>query len=555
MRQDDNGSHEGIRWSALWGGGKGRNRGALWGNGTRGVATLAVFALCLTVGATTATASTGSWGSGSTTTTTATATTTATSKGSTVQADLLADAKANPRALFKVIVQANNTSQAQQVNTWSSSQNGTSGRQFNLIHGVNMKLPGVAIVFLGTSGKFGNLTITRDAPLVTMGETPTDWQPAVAVNSLWSTLGALGVVLPAPQAPTIAIVDSGIDASRAADFGARVIARADFVGDGATGDPLGHGTMVAGVAAGSGSAATGAAPNANLVDVRVANGQGEADTSNVLAGLQWVLDNKDEYGIKVVNISLATNSESSFLYDPLDAAVEKLWLNGVTVVSAAGNNGVDGAPVPMGAPGNDPFVITVGAVDTNGTADQSDDFRAPWSAYGSTADGFSKPELTAPGRIISAPVSTGSYLFSQAPDRQTAPGYMWMSGTSFSAPVVAGIAAQILARHPGFTPDQVKGALMVSAQGLSGDGTGIGEANASRAADVVNPPNPNAGLDRFVSGDPTTGVAMFNTTAWQNAATTSAWTSSAWTKSAWTSSAWTSSAWTSSAWTSSAWVK
>jgi serine protease AprX len=553
MRQQDNsGSHEGIRWSALWGGGpKGRARGALWGGATRGVATLAVFALCLTVGATTAAANNGRGNSSGTTTTTTTTTTTA-ATGANVQADLLAEAKANPKQMFAIIVQSDNKGHASSVRSWTQ-QNGSFGRKLDLINGVNAKLPGAAIAMLSQLRQFGRLTITRDVPVSLMGETPTNWQPAVAVDSLWSVLGPLGALLPAPQAPTIAVVDSGIDATRAADFGSRVVARADFVGDGATGDPEGHGTLVAGMAAGSSSAVQGAAPNANLVDVRVAGASGEASMSGVVAGLQWVLDNKDKYNIKVANVSLATNQEASLLYDPLDQAVEKLWLNGVVVVAAAGNNGVDGAPVPLGAPGNDPFIITVGAVDTNGTATQTDDFRAPWSAYGATADGFSKPELTAPGRVMAGPVSTGSFLYSKAPDRQTVPGYMWMSGTSFSSPVVAGIAAQVLARHPGFTPDQVKGALMVTAQGLAGAGTGIGEANASRAAAQTSPPNPNVALDAFVTK--VDGVQQFDPAAWQTAASTSnAWTSNAWTSNAWTSNAWTSNAWTSNAWTSNAWT-
>src|SRR3954451_8418704 len=97
------------------------------------------------------------------------------------------------------------------------------------------------------------------------------------------------------------------------------------------------------------------------------------------------------------------------------------------------------------------------------------------------------------------PVPTGSVLATTFPDRLLTPNYMWMSGTSFSSPVVAGIAAQILARHPAFTPDQVKGALMVTAQGLADDGTGIGESNASRASAQTSPPNPNQDLNAFVA--------------------------------------------------------
>src|ERR671933_1130644 len=115
------------------------------------------------------------------------------------------------------------------------------------------------------------------------------------------------------------------------------------------------------------------------------------------------------------------------------------------------------------APGNDPFVITVGADDIGGSVSTNDDTAAPWSVYGHTLDGFAKPELAAPGRYIVGPVPTGATLPTTAPDRIVADGYMWMSGTSLAAPIVSGEAALLLAQHPQWTPDDVKGALMESA--------------------------------------------------------------------------------------------
>jgi hypothetical protein len=127
--------------------------------------------------------------------------------------------------------------------------------------------------------------------------------------------------------------------------------------------------------------------------------RGMAKTSDVIAAADWILANKAKYGIRVANFSLHSSVANSFMYDPLDKAVEKLWFNNVVVVAAAGNYGTPDGPsgVPF-APGNDPFVITVGASDTGKFLSTNDDVAAPWSAYGYTLDGFAKPDLAAPGR-------------------------------------------------------------------------------------------------------------------------------------------------------------
>jgi serine protease AprX len=207
------------------------------------------------------------------------------------------------------------------------------------------------------------------------------------------------------------------------------------------------------------------------------------------------------------------------------------------------------------APASDPFVITVGAVDTAGTVDASDDFNAPWSSHGYTAEGFAKPELAAPGRRMVAPVPANSTLAERFPERVVAPGYMWMSGTSFAAPVVSGAAAQILARHPRWSPDEVKGALMVTARHLpraDALSAGVGEVNVAAAAAVTTPPRANENLYEFVKKD-ATDRPYFDVPAWMARVRSDAtWTSATWTSATWTSATWTSATWTSSAWTSSA---
>jgi serine protease AprX len=207
------------------------------------------------------------------------------------------------------------------------------------------------------------------------------------------------------------------------------------------------------------------------------------------------------------------------------------------------------------APASDPFVITVGALDTAGTLSTADDFDAPWSSRGYTAEGFAKPELAAPGRHIVAAVPPDSHLARTFADRVVAPGYMWMSGTSFSAPIVSGAAAQILARHPDWSPDEVKGALMISARALPHAAplsAGVGEIDVAAAAGLASAPNPNENLYDFVRRD-STGREYLDATAWnEHVLADATWTSATWTSATWTSATWTSATWTSAAWAAAA---
>ncbi len=497
-----------------------------------------------------------------------------------IAAGLLAQAQANPGKQFNVIItSARGRSSGDAASAFNSNASGNdrTKRNFTRLSSLSVSLSGSTLLKLAKFPMLGKLvqSIVPDVKLkVADYQNSEMWRQTIGADKLWShravtcATNALGLQLDptciptpaflAPQAPAIAIVDSGIDATKAADFGSRVIARQDFVtsdnGVDPGGDLEGHGTMVAGVAAGSSALYPGVAQNAPLVDARVAGADGSIQMSDVLAALNWILANKDKYNIKVVNMSLTGNGEASVETDPIDQAVEKLWLSGVVVVSASGNHGQPDSAVKLSSPGNDPFIITVGATGVNGTADPSDDTRAPWSAYGTTADGFSKPDLVAPGRFIVAPTPTNGYLVSMEPDRVPAAGYLWMSGTSFASPMVAGAAAQILARHPDFTPDQVKGALLSTASSIADKvGTGAGELNAAAAAAVTSPSNPNAALAPFVTSS--AGVPTFDAVAWGNAATQSGWTMSGWTMSGWTESGWTESGWTESGWTESGWTE
>jgi len=386
------------------------------------------------------------------------------------------------------------------------------------------------------------------------------WPAAVGVDQLWPSL-AVASAKPDASAPSIAFVDSGIEPNRA-DFGNRVLASVNLstLPGNSAGDGLGHGTLVAGVAAGSAPGYAGAAPTANIVALDVMDDQGMAHTSDVIAAAQWILKNRKAYNIRVANFSLHSASATSFRWDPLDKAIEKLWFNGVVVVAAAGNEGQAGKPVPMAyAPGNDPFAITVGALDIHNSTNTERADNAPWSAWGYTLDGFAKPELAAPGRGITGPVPAGSTLAAERGSQvtKTAGGtYINLSGTSLAAPVVSGIVADLLTLRPSLTPDQVKGALMHEARALRKVRTlaaGVGEVNAPGALALAFPPNPNRALDGFLVPDPKGDGPMFDDVSWLDAAVASpAWDAVSWLD-GWADVSWSDVSWSDVSWSDVSW--
>jgi serine protease AprX len=557
-------SNSGDRSNALWGrGSRGESRSnALWGRGGRRAgSTIASFAVVCALAASATAAGVGSNGNG---------------KGfgnlkSFVAPELLSSIQQNPKQSFDVIVQgdrkANSHGLIQKI---LQDKSGTSDenvgadavkREFLSIDGARLTLTGKQILRLA---KVGLADSIAPNDTVKMSSTSSLSSLFSTYNTqLWSWASGAPVdwLSGTPKAPTIAVVDSGIDATRS-DVAGRVLGQvnlASLPGNTATGDGYGHGTFVAGIAAGAAPGYAGVTPTASLMSVDIMNDQGQATVADVVAAADWILQNKTTYNIKVANFSLHSVNRASIRFDPIDQAVEKLWLNGVTVIAAAGNYAVDGAASGVQfAPGNDPFVITVGAADIGTDISANDDTAAPWSAWGYTPDGFMKPEIGAPGRYMIGPVPTSGQLYSQRPASVTSPGYMQLSGTSFSAPVVAGAAAMLAGQHPGWTPDQIKGALMLTATPeklVTLGQLGVGDVNiASARALKTSPPNPNAALNQFV-GVAADGSRVFDAAAWSDAAwSDAAWADAAWSDAAWSSAAWSSAAWSSAAWSDAAWA-
>ncbi|MCW1967343.1 MAG: S8 family serine peptidase [Anaerolineae bacterium] len=351
----------------------------------------------------------------------------------------------------------------------------------------------------------------------------------------------------------VAVIDSGItpfsDLSIPTN---RLVAAVDLDGDSvnSTDDDYGHGTHVASVIASNGLATSymGVAPEANIINVKVADGRGKAKVSSVVAGMEWVLRNKAAYNIRVANLSLNTTWVESYHTSPLNAAAEILWFNNIVVVTSAGNRG----PNTVYAPANDPFVITVGGIANAGTDTLMDDAIASFSSYGRTESGFAKPDVVAHAYGIygvgaKTPVKS-SYLYATYPNfRSGANGFM-MTGTSAAAPLAAGTVALMLQAHPTITPDQVKYRLSVTAYGIdycpacTAAVAGAGQIDADWAIsfNTSNSANTNIPISKLIVNSGLNNVVGSSVS----------WNSVSWNSVSWNSVSWNSVSWNSTAWSS-----
>jgi serine protease AprX len=289
----------------------------------------------------------------------------------------------------------------------------------------------------------------------------------------------------------VAVIDSGIQPVPDVPSSSIVYSQSFVAGDTSTGDAYGHGNHVAGILAGNATESTGKnsfrtfrsiADGVQIINLRVLNGTGQGQDSRVIAAIQEAITLKTQYNIRVINMSLGRPVCQSYTKDPLCQAVEQAWKAGIVVVVAAGNDGRNNSQNTLGygsinAPGNDPYVITVGAMKTENTPTRTHDQIASYSSKGPTLiDHIVKPELVAPGNQVIASFNAGSYLWMTYPTNvvgfsvyetvgmSAAPAfYFTLSGTSMATPVVSAAAAILLQKNPSLTPDQVKARLMKTA--------------------------------------------------------------------------------------------
>lgn len=346
---------------------------------------------------------------------------------------------------------------------------GTVTSRLDIIDGVGALLSPQMVDALGVDPRVRSITSNGSVKVSGNGRNnipATDYPNAVGADEVWSQ-GDIGSGL------AVAVVDTGIGWHQGLFKGAdgksagRIVAWKDFVDNYATPhDPNGHGTHVAGIIAnsqkGDDGEWDGMAPGVSLVGVRVLNGQGFGTYETVIQGVQWVLNNQDKFNIRVMNMSMVAPVQSPYWADPLNQAVMKAWASGITVVTPAGNDGP--GPMSISVPGNDPYVITVGAFTDNYTPDDwGDDYIAPFSAAGPTLDGFVKPDLVAPGAHMVSTMLPSSAIARDHDANWVTSMYFSMAGTSMSAAVVSGAAALVLSQNPQLTPDQVKYRLTATA--------------------------------------------------------------------------------------------
>ena len=360
---------------------------------------------------------------------------------------------------------------------------GTVLGELPLVNGLVATLDGSGIVSL--SNQSNVVYISKDRTL-----SPTLNNAAAAINAsaAWkSNYTGAGIA--------VALIDSGVNSHPDLNtLGflpvSRVVYNQSFVpGNSSSADQYGHGTHIAGLIAGDGFSSTGIlysntfkgiAPNASIVNLRVLDANGQATDSTVIAAIAKAISLKSTYNIRVINLSLGRGVFESYKLDPLCQAVERAWKNGIVVVVAAGNNGryqaTDGYAT-VTAPGNDPYVITVGAMKTMGTPQRTDDLIASYSSKGPTViDHIAKPDIVAPGNLLVSTETASTTLYSTEPSNlvplsyyvvggSSSPSktYFTLSGTSMATGVVSGAIADLLQAHPSLTPDQVKARLMKSA--------------------------------------------------------------------------------------------
>lgn len=406
----------------------------------------------------------------------------------TAQARVATAAAKTPNRTVTAIVQFKPTFSERAATKLVRAHGGKVTSKVPFIHGLAVKLPAKQAKALAKEPKVVGLTLNSRVHSTGLdaAQLATSYPKTTRADKLWQR-GITGAGV------GVGVIDTGI-AGDQPDFkdaggNSRIVANViTSPGAKTPGDGFGHGTHVAGIIAGDSSHRAagdpfkgkyvGMAPGANLIAIKASDDAGNSTVLDVINGIAFAVDHKAAYNIRVLNLSLATDTPQSYKTDPLDAAVEYAWQKGIVVVVASGNRGTAADAVQY-APANDPFVISVGGIDESANGGRG--HRADWSSTGVTQDGIAKPEVVAPGAHMVSVLAPSSAFEVMCPNCSLGGQYFKAGGTSMAAPVVSGAVALLLQARPTLTPDQVKALLAGTDKPITGNAPGAGLIDVERA--------------------------------------------------------------------------
>jgi serine protease AprX len=470
---------------------------------------------------------------------------------------------------------------------------GKVGRRIGILNGFSATINQGSMARLSAAP--GVASVTADAKLQLLG---TSYDANADRNSMyrienqigsrtmWGSTTGAGV--------DVALIDSGVTPVQGLNNPGQVFNGPDLTEESpnpatATLDTFGHGTFMAGIIAGHDPGVNpatnksnttdylGVAPGARIVSVKVADGRGRTDVSQVIAGIDWVVEHAHDPGmnIRVLNLSFGTDSSQTYQLDPLAFATEVAWQAGIVVVVSAGNAGTSQGRLTM--PAADPFVIAVGASDMNG---HSSSYNAIVPAFSSRGDGVRNPDLVAPGVHVQGLRVPGSYIDTMfGATGRINDRFFRGSGTSQSAAVVSGSVAELVQRFPNLTPDQVKGMFVGTAVKLRAgaiEAQGAGMININRAKTAAPPtaiqqftPSTGDGSidasrgsfrlpgmptgEQDIFGQPFNSAAVAAAEAAGNTWSGNTWSGNTWSGNTWSGNTWSGNTWSGNTWSGNTW--
>lgn len=477
---------------------------------------------------------------------------------------------------------------------------GVVSRRIELINSAVVRLPAGAASAVRRNPQVESITADGTVQLRTTATTRTTggYDARGDVNSMYNIERLIGArnlwrAGYTGRGIDVALLDSGVAPVRGLGAAGQVVHGPDLTPESQNVrtrhlDTFGHGTHMAGIIAGrdpwTNPAASaedsapflGVAPRARIVSVKVADARGATDVSQVLAGIDWIVQHARDPGfnIRVLNLSFGTDSAQSYLYDPLAFAAEQAWRRGIVVVVSAGNSGfADGR---LTNPAMNPNLLAVGADDTRGTWLITDDTIPSFSSRG---DLLRNPDLVAPGVHVQSLRVPGSYIdATYGATGKIDTRFFRGSGTSQAAAVTSGAIALLLQQRPGLTPDQVKYVLQATADNLlvadpraqgrglldlrfagsvplplgltlASPGTGTGSLDASRGTARLALDGVALRGERDIFGKPFSSVAMARAEA-----AAASWIGGTWNANTWAGAGWSGDAWSSVRWTGRTWA-